>query len=36
MVHIDGSAYVGYWKDDMMHGNGTYQHNDGARYEGEW
>ena len=28
--------YIGEWKDDKAHGNGTYYHADGAKYEGEW
>ena len=27
---------VGEWKNDKAHGFGTYQHTDGAKYEGDW
>jgi hypothetical protein len=36
LIHADGDAYEGEWKDDKAHGKGIYYHNDGARYEGEW
>jgi hypothetical protein len=28
--------FLGDWSDDKAHGNGTYIHTDGAKYEGQW
>ena len=36
-IHItNGDKYEGEWKDDKMHGHGTYTFHDGDKYEGEW
>ena len=32
----DGSKYVGEWKDDRKHGQGTFTWVDGDKYVGEW
>ena len=31
-----GETYVGEWKDDLFHGQGTYTYPDKSTYEGEW
>ena len=31
-----GDKYIGEWKDDKMHGLGTYIFADGDKYVGEW
>ena len=31
-----GSKYVGEWKDDKRHGQGTKTYPDGGKYIGEW
>lgn len=36
MIHIDGEAYEGDWKNDKAHGKGIYYYKDGSYYEGEW
>tara|TARA_Y100001935_G_scaffold247757_1_gene244065 strand:+ start:520 stop:924 length:405 start_codon:yes stop_codon:yes gene_type:complete len=33
---IDGSKYIGEWKDDEMHGQGTYTYANGDKYLGGW
>ena len=33
---LDGTFYIGDWKDDKAHGFGVYCHLDGAKYEGYW
>jgi len=33
---VDGSIYIGEWKDGMRHGKGIYTLADGTRYEGMW
>ena len=33
---IDGSKYIGEWKDDEMHGQGTYTYANGDKYVGEY
>ena len=32
----DGSQYVGEFKDDLFHGQGTYYYTNGDQYVGEW
>ena len=32
----DGEKYVGEWKDNRQHGQGTYTFADGTKYVGEW
>ena len=32
----DGEKYVGEWKDDLMHGRGTYTFPDGMKRSGFW
>lgn len=36
LIHADGDAYEGEWKNDKAHGKGKYIHLDGAIYDGEW
>jgi hypothetical protein len=31
-----GDKYVGEWKDDKIHGQGTYTYANGDKYVGEW
>ena len=33
---IRDSKYIGAWKDDKKHGQGTYIHADGTQETGEW
>ncbi|MDA9861651.1 2-isopropylmalate synthase, partial [Candidatus Pelagibacter sp.] len=33
---IDGSEYVGEWKESERHGYGTFSYPDGSEYVGEW
>ena len=35
-IWIDGSKYVGYWKNDHANGKGRLIHADGDVYEGLW
>jgi hypothetical protein len=35
-TYADGGKYVGEFKDDMAHGQGTYTYANGEVYEGEW
>ena len=35
-TYADGSKYVGTWKDDNKHGQGTYTYADGSKYVGGW
>ena len=35
LVHADGDAYDGEWKNDKANGKGTYVHVNGAKYEGD-
>lgn len=36
MIHFDGEAYHGEWRDDKAHGYGVYYYKDGSTYEGQW
>ena len=36
MTFSSGDKYVGGWKDDKKHGQGTDTSSDGGKYEGEW
>lgn len=36
MSFVDGGKYVGMWKADKPHGNGTYYHPNGWKWQGEW
>ena len=36
VTFADGAKYVGEYKDDKNHGQGTYTFPDGAKYVGEW
>ena len=33
---VDGDKYVGEWKDDLLHGQGTYTYANGDKYVGEF
>lgn len=33
---VDGSTYIGQWKNGMRHGKGVYTLADGTRYDGMW
>ena len=35
-TYLDGSIYVGEWKDGSRHGNGTLTYEDGREYIGGW
>ncbi|WP_292295073.1 trypsin-like peptidase domain-containing protein, partial [Marivita sp.] len=35
-TYLDGSKYVGQWKDDKWHGQGTVTYPDGGKYTGQW
>lgn len=34
LIHPDGDAYSGQWKNDKAHGMGEYTHFDGSKYKG--
>ena len=36
MTYPDGSKYIGGWKDEKRHGQGTYTFSDGEKYIGEF
>lgn len=36
MLHSNGNAYDGDWKNNMANGYGIFYDFDGSRYEGEW
>ena len=36
ITYSNGAKYVGEFKDDKMHGQGTITHSDGIKYVGEW
>ena len=35
-LSLMGEKYIGKWKDDKNHGQGTYTFHNGNKYEGEW
>ncbi len=35
-THPNGQKYVGEWKDDKFHGQGTYTYADGTVEQGTW
>jgi hypothetical protein len=35
-LYDDGSTYVGFFKADLRHGYGTWEHLSGDRFQGEW
>ena len=36
MYYVDGTEYVGNWKNDNKHGYGTEYYPDGTVYNGNW
>ena len=36
MSFVDGGTYVGMWENDQPHGNGTYYHPSGWKWQGTW
>ena len=36
VMYNDGESYVGYYKNDLKHGNGTYTFAHGGSYTGQW
>ena len=34
LIFVSGDVYEGYYKDDLMHGQGFYYWNDGSKYDG--
>ena len=30
------NRYVGYWKNGLRHGKGTFYYSNGSKYEGDW